>query len=177
MDGAVVTETATWLHLCVLSVVWLLFAVGLMGTVAPILPGPPLIWLGILLDKLIIGAESVSWTFVVVTGVVTALTQVVDYYLSYWGVKRFGGSWLGGVGAMIGLFVGLFLPPFPLWIIIGPVAGAIAGELLGGSSFKVAGKASVGTVVGAIIAFILKFFICLAMIVGFCLLRNSTLIF
>ena len=152
-------------------VVWSLFIIGLLGTLVPILPGIPLIWCGILVDKLWMGADSVSWTFVLVTGAITVLAQVVDYYLSYWGVKRFGGTWRGGVGGIIGLVVGIFLPPPLFWIIFAPIIGAVAGELLGGSSLREAGKAGAGTIVGGIVAFVLKIFIGIAMIVAFLFMR------
>lgn len=151
--------------------VLLLFLVGLLGTFVPILPGLPLIWLGILLDKVVSGADSVSWAIVAITAAITIVAQALDYLLSYWGVKRFGGTWRGGVGALIGLVAGFFLPPPLLWIIIAPIVGAIAGELVGGSTFKTAGKAGVGTLIGGIFSFVLKIGLGMTMIGLFFMFR------
>jgi len=146
----------TFAHIALWTAVVSLFVVGLLGTILPILPGLPLIWLGIFIHQLFARPESVGWNVVVATGVIAVLAQVADYALSYWGVKRFGGTWRGGVGAVVGLLVGIFLPPPLLWIIIGPMVGAVAGEMLGGSPMQVAGKAGFGTLVGGLLSFVLK---------------------
>lgn len=143
-------------HIALWTVVIGLFIVGLLGTFAPILPGLPLIWLGILLHQIFADPNSVGWQVVVATGIVTVLAQAADYALSYWGVKRFGGTWRGGVGAIVGLLIGFVIPPPLLWIIIGPIVGAVVGEMLGGSTIHVAGKAGVGTLVGGLLSFVLK---------------------
>ncbi len=172
------TEPSLWTNLASYSsdtleffTVSALFFVGLLGTLLPVIPGLPLIWLGILVDKVWAWDNSVSWAFVIITGLITLVAQVADYYLSYWGVKRFGGTWRGGLGAMMGLFAGFFIPPQIFWIIVAPVAGAVIGELLGGSTVRAAGKAGVGTIVGGIVAFVLKIALGSAMIAVFVYLR------
>lgn len=100
---------------------------GLIGCVAPVLPGVPLSYLGLLLlhwtDRV-----QFSWQFLVIWGVIVIVIQVLDYIIPAWGTKRFGGSKYGVWGSTIGLLVGLFMGPWG--IVIGPFLGAVLGELL-----------------------------------------------
>ena len=101
--------------------------VGLIGCIAPVLPGVPLSYLGLLLLH---WTERVqfSWQFLVVWGVVVIVIQILDYFIPAWGTKKFGGTKYGVWGSTIGLFAGFFMGP--LGIIIGPFIGAVLGELL-----------------------------------------------
>ena len=100
---------------------------GLIGCVAPVLPGVPLSYLGLLLlhwtDRV-----QFSWQFLIIWGVIVIVIQVLDYIIPAWGTKRFGGSKYGVWGSTIGLLVGLFMGPWG--IVIGPFLGAVLGELL-----------------------------------------------
>ena len=100
---------------------------GLIGCVAPVLPGVPLSYLGLLLlhwtDRV-----QFSWQFLVIWGVIVGVIQVLDYIIPAWGTKRFGGSKYGVWGSTSGLLVGLFMGPWG--IVIGPFLGAVLGELL-----------------------------------------------
>lgn len=111
--------------LIVLGAICLLL--GLIGCVAPVVPGVPLSYLGLLLLH---WTERVqfSWQFLVVWGVVVVVIQMLDYFIPAWGTKKFGGSKYGVWGSTIGLVVGLFMGPWG--IIIGPFLGAVVGELI-----------------------------------------------
>jgi uncharacterized protein YqgC (DUF456 family) len=101
--------------------------VGIIGCIAPVLPGVPLAYLGLLLLH---WTERVhfSWQFLTIWAVVVVVIQILDYFIPAWGTKKFGGTKWGVWGSTIGLFVGLFMGPFG--IILGPFAGAVVGELL-----------------------------------------------
>ena len=101
--------------------------VGIIGCIAPVLPGVPLAYLGLLLLH---WTERVhfSWQFLTIWAVVVVVIQILDYFIPAWGTKKFGGTKWGVWGSTIGLFVGLFMGP--LGIILGPFAGAVVGELL-----------------------------------------------
>lgn len=127
-----------------------------MGTFLPLIPGTMIIWLGIFIDKMWMGNQSISWNlFAMLTGL-ALLAQLLDWSLTYWGARKFGGSWRGGIGAIAGLIIGPFIfTPF-LGIFLGPILGAIIGELLGGRPMRRATKAGLGTVIGGLLAFIFK---------------------
>ncbi|MEW5761706.1 MAG: DUF456 family protein [Bacillota bacterium] len=123
------------------------FAAGVAGIILPVLPGPPLIWLGMLLYGLLTGFEHISWMFLLLQAALVALTFVVDYLANAWGVRRFGGSraaiWGGGIGLLLGAFI------FgPAGIVLGPFAGAFLGELLTGRHPAQAFRAGIGTLLG-----------------------------
>ena len=113
------------IFLIILGAICLLL--GIIGCVAPVLPGVPLSYLGLLLLH---WTERVqfSWQFLVVWGVVVVVIQMLDYFIPAWGTKKFGGSKYGVWGSTIGLVVGLFMGPWG--IIIGPFLGAVVGELI-----------------------------------------------
>ena len=111
--------------LIVLGAICLLL--GLIGCVAPVLPGVPLSYLGLLLLHFTDRVQF-SWQFLVVWGVVVVVIQILDYFIPAWGTKKFGGTKYGVWGSTIGLFVGLFMGP--LGIVVGPFIGAVLGELI-----------------------------------------------
>lgn len=110
--------------LLVLSIAMLLL--GVVGCVLPVIPGPPLAWLGLLLIKLTSLSQTL-WTTILVLGIATAVVTIIDYMLPSWITKNMGGSRYGAWGAVLGLVVGLFLLG-PIGVIIGPLLGALAGE-------------------------------------------------
>ncbi len=118
----------------------LLFAlVGIIGAVAPVLPGPPLSFVSLLLLYFCNGHE-ISTMSLVVAGIFAVVITLLDYIAPVWMTKKSGGSKYGTWGATIGLVFGLFLG-LP-GIIIGPFLGAYIGEILAETpsqkAFKVA---------------------------------------
>ena len=147
----------TWIEYTALSVTSLIFLIGLATSLFPVVPGSLIVWSGVIIHKLWMGDASVAWKIVIITGIITLSGQLADFVLGVWGARKFGASWKGTVGALLGAFIGFFLPPPLLWLIIGPVIGAIIGELLAGRSFKAGSQAGFGTVIGGIVAFAFKF--------------------
>ena len=153
-------EAFSWL----LAIV--LMALGLIGTVIPIVPGTTIILAAAVVHRLVLGADrSLGWSALIAMLGLTLLTYAIDAAAGYVGAKRFGATkWglIGGaVGALIGLFFGL------LGLFVGPVIGAIAGELIGGKKVMKAGRAGWGTFLGGLAGVIAKLFIGLIMIVIF----------
>ena len=89
---------------------------GVAGCFLPVLPGPPVAYLGLLL---------VHWTdYAQFSGEYLALWAV----LTAWITGRLGGSRQATRGAAIGTVAGLFFMPWGL--VLGPFAGAFIGEML-----------------------------------------------
>ena len=147
----------TWIEYTALSVTSLIFLIGLATSLLPVVPGSLIVWSGIIIHKLWMGEASVAWKIVITTGIITLIGQFTDFVLGLWGARKFGASWKGTVGALLGAFIGFFLPPPLFWLIVGPVIGAIIGELIAGRSFKAGSKAGFGAVIGGIVAFALRF--------------------
>jgi len=149
-----------------LIVTVVIFAIGVAGCFLPVLPGTVIVWLGVLVHKLALGDESVSWGFFAVATALAVVAQGLDFACSYWGARRFGASWQGAVGALAGAVIGLAFFNIP-GLILGPIAGAVLVELIRDRNWRRAGRAGVGTVVGGIAAFVLKLAISCAIIAGF----------
>ncbi len=138
-----------WLLLS-LSIV--LIIVGIIGCVLPVIPGPPLSFVGILLIHFTRFSDYETVTLVIL-GTIAIVVQVLDYIVPVWGTKKFGGTKYGSWGSIIGLIIGLFfLPaigPFGIITILsGPFFGAWIGETIGGQENKKALKAAFGSFVG-----------------------------
>lgn len=111
--------------LAVFAIVLLLLWV--IGSFAPILPGPPISLLGLLMIEMS-KYDTFGTGFWIVLLLLTALSVALDYIIPVWWTKKFGGSKAGTWWATIGLVVWLFA--WPVWIIFWPFVWAIIGELL-----------------------------------------------
>lgn len=134
-----------------------LMVVGILGSFLPVLPGPPISWVGLLLLHLTTAAQ-LSWWFLGITLFVTVAVTVLDYVIPVAGTKRFGGSKKGMIGTSIGLVVGIFAP-IPFGIIICPFLGALLGEMLNENDSKKATKAAFGSFLGFLTGTFLKFMV------------------
>ncbi len=143
-----------------------LFAVGLIGTVVPILPGTTIILAGAVIHRMMLGPEkSISWLTIGVLVLLTLATYALDFLGSYFGAKYFGATKWGTFGAIVGALIGLFFGIIGLFV--GPVIGAITGEFVAGKRMIAAGKAGWGSLLGNLAGMIGKLVIALAMITIF----------
>lgn len=153
-----------------LATTLLLFAAGVALTILPVFPGPILVFGGVLLFYFWLPEASPGIVFLFVSLGLTLLTLMLDFFLSVMGARRYGATWKGATGALIGGIVGIFVPPPLFWIFFGPVVGAILGEMLGGRGMKDAGRAGWGTFLGAMVAMATKLAVCFFIIAGFSIL-------
>src|SRR2546429_5285226 len=115
---------------------WWLFAIvlmalGLIGTVIPIVPGTTIILAAAVVHRLVLGSDrSLGWSALIAMLTLTLVTYAIDAAAGYMGAKRFGATKWGLIGGVAGALIGLFFGLFGLFV--GPVIGAIAGELIGG---------------------------------------------
>ena len=84
---------------------------GLVGCFLPILPGPPVSYVGLLFlhftDRI-----HFSTTHLILWAMLVIIVQVMDYVTPMLGTKYSGGGKWGNWGCMIGTIAGLFvLPP------------------------------------------------------------------
>ena len=111
-----------------LILAFLFLLVGLLGSIFPALPGPPLSFAGLVLLQWS-GHEGFNLPFLLMWAVITIAVTIIDNFLPAWMTKRFGGSHMAMAGSVLGLAVGvLFFAPVGL--LIGPFLGALAGELI-----------------------------------------------
>ena len=146
----------------------LLMAIGLVGTVVPLLPGTTIILGAAILHRFMLGeAASVSWWTIAGLGVLTVVSYSLDILSGSLGAKWFGATRWGAFGGIVGAIVGIFF--FPWGLFLGPMIGVLLGELLGGKELLPAGKSTWGTLLGTTAGLIAKLTIALAMVLWFAL--------
>lgn len=132
---------------------------GILGSFLPVLPGPPISWLGLLLLYLT-KAIPLDWWFLGTTLVIALLVLAMDYIIPAIGTKKFGGSKAGMIGTTLGLLVALIFPIFGIFgIVIWPFIGAFVGEIINKADNKTALKAAFGSFLGFITGTFLKFMV------------------
>lgn len=132
----------------------ILIVSGILGCVLPIIPGPPLSYIGLLLLHFT-ERYQFSTRFLIIWAIITAVVYALDYIIPAWGTKKFGGSKRGVWGSIIGLVIGLFFFP-PFGIIVGPFVGAVVGELTAGKDSGAALKSGFGSFLGFLAGTLLK---------------------
>ena len=143
-----------------------LFAVGLIGTVLPIIPGTTIILAAAVIHRMMLGAEkSIGWRSIAVLVLLTLATYALDFLAAYFGAKYFGATKWGMCGAIFGALAGLFFGIIGLFV--GPVIGALAGEFIAGKKMIDAGLAGWGSLLGNLAGMIGKLVIALVMITIF----------
>ncbi len=143
----------------------LLCLAGIAGSILPILPGPPLNYIALLLLHFT-NTHRFSDKFLVGWLIITVIVIILDYMIPIWGAKFSGGTRKGIWGATIGLVLGIFVFP-PLGLIIGPFIGAIIGEIIAGKDFDIALKSGVGTFIGFLAGALTKLIVAVVMTVYF----------
>ena len=117
-----------------MSIVLFVFAVifglaGIIGSIIPGLPGPPISWAGLLLAyfsrRIAESSNEITFTFLLVWLVITIVVTIIDYVIPAKFTQLAGGSKAGSWGAMIGLLAGI------IFTVIGMIAGCFLGTLVG----------------------------------------------
>ena len=144
------------MDLFLIIVAGILIVIGFLGSILPVLPGPPLSYVGLLVlhftDKV-----QFSTNFLIYWAIIVVLIQVLDAFIPIWGTKKFGGSKQGMWGSTIGILVGMFFGP--IGIVFGPFIGAFIGELSANKNNTEALKAAFGAFIGFIVGTVSKLII------------------
>lgn len=141
--------------------------IGVLGVVLPLLPGTPLIFVGMWLSAWGDGYTRVGGGTLLGLGLLALLGWLVDYVAAVIAVKRAGASQSAMGGAGIGSVAGLFggLPG----LILGPMLGALLGEWVSRRDPARAARAGVAAGLGFVLALVLKLILAVAMVGWFAL--------
>ena len=156
----------------VIVVCVILLFLGILGCFIPIIPGPPLSFVALLVMTMFTDykcEDDFLWQW----GAIVVGVTIVDFWLQVYGVKRFGGTKKAINGTMIGLFLGIFAP-IPMGFIVGPFVGALVGAYMDEKAdlLKVLKIAS-GALIGFIGGVVLKLIVCVYLVYEFYLLIQS----
>lgn len=143
----------------------LLSLAGLTGSILPILPGPPLNYLALLLLHFT-DTHKFTSRFLVSWLIVTLIVIILDYMIPILGAKFSGGTRKGMWGATIGLILGIFFFP-PIGMLIGPFIGAVIGEIMAGKDMDSALNAGTGTFLGFLAGTVAKLIVSIVMTILF----------
>jgi len=133
---------------------------GIIGSFVPIIPGPPLSYVGILILQLR-KVPSFTTKFLLIWLAIVTVVVLLDYIVPLYGTKKFGGSKYGIWGCAIGLIAGLWFGP--LGMILGPFVGAFVGEVLANNQSDRALRAAFGSFIGFVFSTLLKLVTCIVM--------------
>jgi len=150
----------------VLILTALIMAVGLVGTVLPIIPGTVLILLGAFIYALAEGFQIIGWPTLLALVVLTLIATTADIWASSVGAKIGGASGWSVVVGLIGGLVGLVVFSLP-GAIIGAIGGVLLTEIVRVGDLKQAFKAGGGWIVGWILSTVFQLAIGLVMIAIF----------
>jgi uncharacterized protein YqgC (DUF456 family) len=144
------------------TLVVVLMALGVVGTVLPVLPGVVLIFAGAILGAWIDDWTRVSWWTLGVLGVLATLSIACDFVAASLGARRIGASPLAVSGAAIGTIAGVFTG---LWgLLFMPLVGAAIGEFMAMRNLQRAGRVGIATGVGLLIGVVVKLAFAFSMI-------------
>jgi len=144
----------------------ILFVLGLLGTILPVLPGAILIFSGMLLYGFLTQFSTLNTMFFLIQALILILILSIDFLASVVGTRQFKGSKQAVWGAAIGTVLGMiFLGP--LGIIIGPFLGAVIAEFIVNPNYNHAIRVGFGTLIGFVSGTILKLGIEIIMIIYF----------
>lgn len=137
---------------------WLLAIVlillGFAGNILPLLPGTPLMLVGMVLAAWLDDFNRIGTFSIGVLVVLTVLSQLADFLAGTLGAQRAGASKQAIIGATLGSLLGIFagLPG----MLLGPFLGAVAGELMAEQDLLKAGKVGLATWIGLVVGLAAK---------------------
>jgi hypothetical protein len=149
--------------LMVLAIIALI--VGFVGDVLPVIPGPAVTYLSLLLLHWTERFDYRNYEFLVIVFLICVVITMLDYVVPAWGTKKFGGTKQGTWGSIIGLLVsviglpilGISIGPFGLFgLLAGPFFGAYFGEKIAKTPEKDAWRAALGSFIGFLAGTMMK---------------------
>lgn len=147
----------------------LIIVVGLIGLVMPAIPGPPILFGGLLMAAWIEDFAQVGWITLSLLGLLAIIAVITDFVAGALGAKRFGASGLAVLGATLGAIIGIFFGLIGL--LIGPFVGAVLGELSSGRTLDAASRAGIGATIGLLLGTAAKLALGIVMIGLFAFVR------
>ena len=133
----------------------ILCLIGITGSFVPVIPGPFISWLAILIINLTDAVEF-NLNFVLITLSVAVAIGLIDYLIPIIGVKKLGGTKSGQVGTFVGLVLAIIMIG-PFGILVGPFIGALIGEMASKKSISDSLKPAFGSLVGVVAGSMIKF--------------------
>ncbi|HEX8463647.1 MAG TPA: DUF456 domain-containing protein [Abditibacterium sp.] len=140
--------------------------VGLIGCVVPVLPGPPLVWLGALFYAWQTDFRPIGPGFLAILLILALIGATADLWMSVWGAKKGGASGWSQLAALVGGLIGLFTLGVP-GLLIGAVGAIVLVEWNRLRDWNAVLRAGGGYLAGYLLSMVVEVAISLAMITLF----------
>lgn len=155
------------MSIAVLALSFLVMLLGLGGTILPVVPGLPVIWLAMLGYGAWSGWADYGFAAMAATGALVAASLVVDQVAAAKGAETFGSGRAGMVGAVVGGIIGLIALSLP-GLVAGVFVGAAACELVfGGRTLGASLFSGLGALLGFLAGSLFKFMLGVILIAYF----------
>ena len=146
------------MEIFVFFAVGVLLLLGVIGSIIPVLPGPPISYVALLIYHFFI--HNIDLSMLIWIGVLVAFITIFDYYLQIYGVKRAGGGRYAIRGSLVGILLGIILLP-PIGILLGAFIGAFIGAKIemDANPLKIAFGSLLGFAIGTILKLVVSVYI------------------
>ena len=141
----------------------IIMGIGLLGAVVPVLPGPPLVWLGAMYYSYHTGWSEVGPPMLALLFVLAIAGSTADVWMSALGAKKSGASGWATVASMVGGFIGLLVLSLP-GLFIGSIAAIALVEYSRHKDWNKVLGASKGYLVGYLLSIVVQIITCVVMI-------------
>ncbi len=155
-----------------LGIALVIMGVGLVGAIAPLVPGPPIVWLGALYYAWRTQFHSIGYVTLALLGVLAIVGGTSDWWLSYLGARRAGASGWATLASIVGGIVGFVVLSLP-GMLIGSVGGVVVVEFARHRDWRRVLRASGGYLVGWLLSTVVEVVVCLLMIGLFLLVLRA----
>ncbi len=149
-----------------LGLALLIMGIGLVGAIAPLIPGPPIVWLGALYYAWQTDYQQVGLVTLAVLAILAIAGGTSDWWLGYLGARRAGASGWATLASFIGGIVGFVVLNVP-GMLIGSLGGVVLAEYLRHRDWQRVLRASRGYLVGWVLAAVVEVAVCLVMVALF----------
>ena len=140
----------------------ILVIVGLVGTLLPVLPGVPLIFVGVLVAAWAENFQRITGWTIAVLAALAVVGVAIDYVAASMSARRAGASRAGVIGAALGTVAGIVTG---LWgVLFMPLVGAAIGEFIAHRDALRAGKVGAATWMGLLVGTAVKLAVAFTMI-------------
>jgi hypothetical protein len=140
----------------------ILVIVGLVGTLLPVLPGVPLIFVGVLVAAWAENFQRITGWTIAVLAALAVVGVAIDYVAASMSARRAGASRAGVIGAALGTVAGIVTG---LWgLLFMPLVGAAIGEFIAHRDALRAGKVGAATWMGLLVGTAVKLAVAFTMI-------------
>ena len=145
--------------------------IGIAGCFLPVIPGPPISYVGVILLYMSGRSEAITPRFLIIWLIITVVVTVLDYVIPAFFTKRFGGSAAGSKASLVGMVIGIIFFP-PIGMIVGAFLGALIAEILvDRKSFANSIKPAFGSFIGFLAGTGIKLIVSITMFVYILFIR------